>query len=171
MEYSYLKSNALFCKMKVILIQLGKTADTYIQEGVSQYVNRLKHYITFEEKIIPAFKSSASMSKDEIKKQEGILILKNVQVTDELVLLDEKGKEYTSLDFSVFIQQKMNAGTKNLVFVVGGAFGFSEEVYARANTKVSLSRLTFSHQMVRLFFAEQLYRAMTIIKGEKYHHQ
>ena len=111
------------------------------------------------------------MSKDEIKKQEGILILKNVQVTDELVLLDEKGKEYTSLDFSVFIQQKMNAGTRNLVFVVGGAFGFSEEVYARANTKVSLSRLTFSHQMVRLFFAEQLYRAMTIIKGEKYHHQ
>jgi len=157
--------------MKVIFIQLGKTSDAYIQEGVSQYIKRIKHYVAFEEKTILAFKSASSMSKDEIKKQEGKLILKNVQITDELIVLDESGKEFTSLDFSIFIQQKMNAGTRNLVFVVGGAFGFSDEVYSRANGKVSLSRLTFSHQMIRLFFTEQLYRAMTIIKGEKYHHQ
>ncbi len=157
--------------MKVIFIQLGKTSDAYIQEGVSQYIKRIKHYVAFEEKTILAFKSASSMSKDEIKKQEGKLILKNVQITDELIVLDERGKEFTSLDFSIFIQQKMNAGKRNLVFVVGGAFGFSDEVYSRANGKVSLSRLTFSHQMIRLFFTEQLYRAMTIIKGEKYHHQ
>lgn len=157
--------------MKVIFIQLGKTSDAYIQEGVSQYIKRIKHYVAFEEKTILAFKSARSMSKDEIKKQEGKLILKNVQITDELIVLDERGKEFTSLDFSIFIQQKMNAGKRNLVFVVGGAFGFSDEVYSRANGKVSLSRLTFSHQMIRLFFTEQLYRAMTIIKGEKYHHQ
>ena len=157
--------------MKVIFIQLGKTSDAYIQEGVSQYIKRIKHYVAFEEKTILAFKSARSMSKDEIKKQEGKLILKNVQITDELIVLDERGKECTSLDFSIFIQQKMNAGKRNLVFVVGGAFGFSDEVYSRANGKVSLSRLTFSHQMIRLFFTEQLYRAMTIIKGEKYHHQ
>jgi 23S rRNA (pseudouridine1915-N3)-methyltransferase len=156
--------------VKITFLQVGKTEETYLREGIAVYAKRLVHYVPFEEKVLPPYKGAKTTSREEIKKWEGATILKAVSEGDVLILLDEKGKSYSSPEFSGFIQQKMNAGTRHLIFLVGGAFGFSEEVYARANAKISLSQLTFSHQMVRLFFTEQLYRAFTIIKGEKYHH-
>ena len=157
--------------MKITLILNGKTEDDHIVKGFSIYEQRLKHYISFETVVIPALKNTKAMSIDQQKQKEGELILKMVQNPDKVILLDENGKEYNSLGFSDFIQQQMNSGIKNLVFVVGGPYGFSDEVYKRANGKLSLSKMTFSHQMVRLFFIEQVYRAMTILKNEPYHHQ
>ena len=156
--------------MKITFILNGKTEDDYIIKGVAVYEQRLKHYISFETIVIPALKNTKALSIDQQKQKEGDLILKNIQSSDRLILLDENGKEYNSVGFSGFVQQQMNSGIKNIVFVVGGPYGFSDEVYKRANAKISLSKMTFSHQMVRLFFVEQLYRAMTILRGEPYHH-
>lgn len=142
-----------------------------MEEGENQYLKRLKHYIPVERIEIPDLKNQKNLTTEQIKEQEGKDILSKLQAGDHLILLDEKGKQYSSVDFSMFIQQKFNNGGKALVFVVGGAYGFSEEVYAQANGKISLSTMTFSHQMVRMIFFEQLYRAMTILKGEPYHHE
>jgi 23S rRNA (pseudouridine1915-N3)-methyltransferase len=156
--------------MKIILILNGKTEEEYLANGFAVYEQRLKRYVTFETLVIPALKNTKALSVAQQKQKEGELILKSIQHSDKLILLDENGKEHTSSGFADFIQAQMNSGIKNLVFVVGGPYGFSEEIYKRANGKLSLSKMTFSHQMVRLFFAEQLYRAMTILKNEPYHH-
>lgn len=157
--------------MKITLLLTGKTEEDYIIKGCLIYEQRLKHYLSFETIIIPSLKNAKALSIDQQKQKEGELIFKFIQPSDKLFLLDEKGKEHTSVQFSAFLQQQMNSGIKNLVFVVGGPYGFSDELYKRANGKISLSKMTFSHQMVRLFFVEQLYRAMTILKNEPYHHQ
>lgn len=157
--------------MKIKLLTVGKTDERFIEEGIEKYLNRLKHYINFEIITLPDVKQGSKLNMEKLKEEEGKLILQKIESSDQLILLDEKGKSLTSEEFSVFLQKKMNAGFPNLFFVVGGAFGFSEEVYKRANEQLSLSKMTFSHQMVRLFFTEQLYRAFTIIKGEKYHHK
>ena len=157
--------------MKITLLLNGKTEDDYIIKGFLTYDQRLKHYVSFETIVIPALKNTKALSIEQQKQKEGELIAKQIQNADKLILLDENGKEYNSVSFSGFIQQQMNSGIKNLVFVVGGPYGFSDELYKRANGKISLSKMTFSHQMVRLFFVEQLYRAMTILKNEPYHHQ
>ena len=157
--------------MKITLLLNGKTEDDYILKGFAIYEQRLKHYVSFDTISIPALKNTKALSIEQQKQKEGEFILKQIQTSDKLILLDENGKEYNSVSFSGFIQQQMNSGIKNVVFVVGGPYGFSDEVYDRANGKISLSKMTFSHQMVRLFFIEQLYRAMTILKNEPYHHQ
>ena len=156
--------------MKITLILNGKTEEDYLLKGFSIYEQRLKHYVSFETVVIPALKNMKALSIEQMKQREGELIIKNIHTADKLILLDENGKEFNSINFSVFFQQQMNSGVKNIVFVVGGPYGFSDEIYKRANLKISLSKMTFSHQMVRLFFVEQLYRAMTILKNEPYHH-
>jgi 23S rRNA (pseudouridine1915-N3)-methyltransferase len=156
--------------MKITLILNGKTEDDYIIKGFAVYEQRLKHYLSFDTIVIPALKNTKALSVEQQKQKEGELIFKQIQNSDRLILLDEKGKEYNSVGFSEFIQQQMSSGIKNVVFVVGGPYGFSDELYKRANGKISLSKMTFSHQMVRLFFVEQLYRSMTILKNEPYHH-
>lgn len=157
--------------MKIQLICVGKTERAYLKEGESEYLKRLKHYCSFEKIEIPELKNVKKLSEDQIKMEEGKLILSKVDRSTQLILLDENGKSYNSVGFSKFLQKKFNQGGKSIVFVVGGAYGFSDEVYSRANGKISLSEMTFSHQMVRLFFIEQIYRAFTILKGEPYHHQ
>lgn len=157
--------------MQIRLIAVGKTDHAAIQTLLEEYTKRLGFYIKFELEIIPDLKNSKNLSEAAQKEKEGELILKKVQTSDELVLLDEQGKQYSSVDFSDYLQKKMNASLKQLIFVIGGPYGFSEEVYQRANGKISLSKMTFSHQMVRVFFVEQLYRAFTILKNEPYHHQ
>lgn len=157
--------------MKITLLTVGKTNDLSFKNGISEYQKRLKFYISFDIEEIPALKNTKNLTEDNQKQKEGELILKSIQNDDEVVLLDDKGSEFTSKQFSAYIEKKMSSGLKRLVFVVGGPYGFSQEVYSRANDKVSLSRMTFSHQMVRLVFTEQLYRAMTILKGEPYHHE
>ena len=154
--------------MKILLVQIGKTDEPYLQEGCSIYESRLKHYVSFETETLLLPKKYYLL--EEQKNFEGQLILKKITNQDFVVLLDENGKEFNSINFSNWIQKNMNAGIKRLVFVIGGPFGFSDEVYSRANQKIALSQMTFSHQMVRLFFLEQLYRGLTILKGEKYHH-
>ncbi|MDQ3190361.1 MAG: 23S rRNA (pseudouridine(1915)-N(3))-methyltransferase RlmH [Bacteroidota bacterium] len=157
--------------MNIVLIVIGKNDELWLQQGFDIYTKRLKHYINFETLTLPVLKNAKNLTIDIQKKKEGELILNNISSSDCVILLDENGKQYSSVDFSSFINQKMNSGIKRLVFVTGGPFGFSEAVYLRANEKISLSRMTFSHQMVRIFFVEQFYRAMTILKGEKYHHE
>ncbi len=156
--------------MNTILLAIGKTDAPYIQTGISEYVSRLKHYIPFELKALPDVKNVKNMTTEQQKVAEGKLILSQVEASDLLILLDEGGKMFTSREFANFFVKTTSSGVKRAVFVIGGPYGFSSEVYARANTKVSLSPMTFSHQMVRLIFVEQLYRAQTIIKGEPYHH-
>jgi len=153
------------------LLTVGKTDKDWVKQGMDIYVSRLKHYIPFSITEIPELKNVSALSREQIKAKEGELILKNVKPADNLVLLDERGKEYSSVEFAKVLQDKINYEGKDIVFVIGGAYGFSEDVYRRANSKMSLSRMTFSHQMVRAIFAEQLYRAFTIIKGEPYHHE
>ena len=155
--------------MNIKLIVVSKTDVPYLQAGIDEYVGRLKHYCDFEMVVVPALKNAGRMSPDEMKNKEGELILKQLEKVDQVVLLDEHGVEYTSVGFSEYLQKQMNAGVRTLAFVIGGAFGFSKEVYAAVNHKVSLSQMTFNHQMVRLFFLEQLYRAHTILRHEKYH--
>lgn len=138
---------------------------------MDDYIKRLGFYVTFEFKIIPDIKNSKSLSEIQQKQKEGELILKHLETSDELYVLDENGKTFTSVGFSGFLNKKMSSGLKQLVFVIGGPYGFSDEVYQRANGKISLSQMTFSHQMVRLFFLEQLYRGFTILKNEPYHHR
>ena len=157
--------------MKIKLIVVGKTNAKYLLEGEREYENRLKHYTKFEEIIITDVKQSGKLSENELKKKEGQLILGKLESSDHVILLDEKGKSFSSLQFSEFLQQKMNSSLKSLVFVVGGPFGFSDDIYQRANSKLSLSKMTFSHQMVRLIFKEQLYRGFSILRGERYHHE
>ena len=157
--------------MNIRLLVVSKTDIPYIQEGIDKYVKRLKHYVNFELEVIPALKDQKGAAPEEIKEREAALILKRLEGVDRIVLLDEHGKEHTSMGFSQYIQKQMNAGTRNLVFVVGGAFGFAPPVYAAAHDKISLSQMTFNHQMVRLFFVEQLYRAFTIIRHEPYHNE
>ncbi len=155
--------------MTIKLIVVSKTDVPYIQSGIEEYVGRLKHYCDFELVVIPALKNLGKATPDEVKEREGQLILKQLERVDCAVLLDEHGKEYTSVGFSEYLQKQMNSGIRSLAFVIGGAFGFSPAVYAAAQHKVSLSQMTFNHQMVRLFFVEQLYRAFTILRHEKYH--
>lgn len=155
--------------MNIKLIVVSKTDIPYIQEGIDEYIGRLKHYVDFEIITIPALKNLGKASPEEIKDKEGQLILKQTERADMIVLLDEHGKEYSSIGFSEYIQKQMNAGVRSLTFVIGGAYGFSPAVYAAAHHKISLSQMTFNHQMVRLFFIEQLYRAHTILRHEKYH--
>lgn len=157
--------------MKIRLICVGKTERSYLKEGETEYLKRLKHYCSFEKIEIPELKNAKKLSEDQIKIEEGKLILAKVESSEQLILLDENGKSFNSVSFSKFLQKKFNQGGKSIVFVVGGAYGFSDELYARSNGKISLSEMTFSHQMVRLFFIEQIYRALTILKGEPYHHQ
>ncbi|WP_026463585.1 23S rRNA (pseudouridine(1915)-N(3))-methyltransferase RlmH [Adhaeribacter aquaticus] len=157
--------------MKIKLIAIGKTDEKFLEEGIEKYLKRLKHYHSFELIIIPDIKQGSKFISDNLKEAEGKLILQKVQEGDFVILLDEKGKTFTSSEFAVFLQKKLNTVTTNLIFVIGGAFGFSPAVYERANEKISLSKMTFSHQMVRLFFTEQLYRGFTILRGEKYHHE
>lgn len=157
--------------MKITLLTVGKTDKDWVKQGIDIYVSRLKHYIPFGISEIPELKNVSALSKDQIKVREGELILKNIKPTDDVILMDEHGKEYTSVDFASYLQKKISYEGKDMVFVIGGAYGFSEEVYKRANGKISLSKMTFSHQMVRAIFAEQLYRAFTIMRGEPYHHE
>lgn len=155
--------------MKIKLIVIGRTDESYLKDGITKYLERLKHYVNFEFIILNDIKLGKKANIILQKEMEGKLILEKVNLNDFLVLLDENGEQFTSMNFSNYIQKRMNAGN-DLIFVVGGPFGFSEEIYSRANAKISLSKMTFSHQMVRLFFVEQIYRAFTILKGEKYHH-
>lgn len=157
--------------MTIKLIAIGKTDNAQLQQLIATYQQRLGHYVKFEMEIIPDIKNAKNLSEAQQKQKEGELILKKLHATDQLILLDERGKTYSSLQFSEFLQKKMNAGIKTLVFVIGGPYGFSEAVYAKATGKVSLSAMTFSHQMVRLFVVEQLYRAFTILRNEPYHHR
>ncbi|MBR2064189.1 MAG: 23S rRNA (pseudouridine(1915)-N(3))-methyltransferase RlmH [Bacteroidales bacterium] len=157
--------------MKITLLTVGKTDKDWVRQGLDIYVSRLKHYVPFSMIEIPELKNVSALSKEQIKTREGELILKNIRNTDDVILLDERGKEYSSMELSGVIRDKMTYGGKDIVYVIGGAYGFSEAVYARANSKLSLSRMTFSHQMVRAIFAEQIYRAFTIMKGEPYHHE
>lgn len=157
--------------MKITLLAVGKTDKGWIREGLDTYVSRLKHYVPFSITEIPELKNVSSLTKEQIKLREGELILKHVQQSDDLVLLDERGKEYSSMGMAALMQDKMSRGGKDIVFVIGGAYGFSDEVYRRAGSRISLSKMTFSHQMVRVIFTEQIYRAFTIMRGEPYHHE
>jgi 23S rRNA (pseudouridine1915-N3)-methyltransferase len=157
--------------MKICLLVIGKTDEAYLQKGIDIFLKRIPHYIPFEFKVIPDLKNSKNLSEDQQKDKEGELIIQQLTGFDELILLDEHGTEVSSVDFARFLEKKMLSGIKRLVFVIGGPYGFSEPVYSKATGKISLSKMTFSHQMVRLIFTEQLYRAMTILKGEPYHHQ
>jgi len=157
--------------MKIKLIAIGKTDNKQLQTLMEVYQNRLKHYINFQLEIIPDIKNSKNLSQVQQKEKEGALILNKLSPTDQLVLLDEKGKEFRSIEFSKYLQKKMLSGIKQLVFVIGGPYGFSDAVYKKATGKISLSKMTFSHQMIRLFVIEQLYRGFTILKNEPYHHE
>ena len=157
--------------MKITLLAIGKTDDKYIIEGIEKYLKRLKHYIKFELKVIPDLKNTKNLSEDEQKAKESELFLKNLQSTDDIVILDERGIELSSLHFADFINKKMIASSQHLVFLIGGPYGFDQKIYQKAKYKISLSKLTFSHQMIRLFFVEQVYRSFTILKGEPYHHE
>ncbi len=157
--------------MKICLLVIGKTDAVYVRQGFEEYEKRLKRYISFEMRVLPDVKNVKNRGESLQKEREGELILEQLQPGDVVVLLDERGQQYSSVEFSTYLSQKMLGGIKRLVFVIGGPYGFSEAVYRRGNEKVSLSRMTFSHQMVRMIFAEQIYRAMTILKGEPYHHE
>lgn len=157
--------------MTIKLVCIGKTDSADLKSLIAAYEKRLGFYTKFEMEIIPDLKKAKNLDENQQKQKEGELILKKVQNSDFMVLLDENGKEFTSIKFADYLQKRLNSGLKQLIFVIGGPYGFSPEVYQRANAKIALSRLTFSHQMVRLFFTEQLYRAFTILKNEPYHHQ
>ena len=156
--------------MDIKLLTVGKTDVKWVKEGLDLYVARLSHYVPFTLKEIPQLKNVSALTREQIREREGELILKAVRPADEVILLDERGREFRSLDFARYLEEKLQRG-RDVVFVIGGAYGFSEAVYARSDGKVSLSKMTFSHQMVRTLFAEQPYRAFTIIKGEPYHHE
>lgn len=157
--------------MKIKLIMVGKTEAEYLKKGISIYSERIKHYLPFEEIIIPNIKNNKNFSKKEQKEKEGEQILKQISKSDYIILLDENGKEFSSMDNAGHLQKIMNRGVKNLVFVIGGPYGFSDKIYKIASEKNSLSKMTFSHQMIRLIFIEQLYRAFSILNNEPYHHQ
>lgn len=156
--------------MTVKLLLIGKTTDRFIEEITKKYSTRLQHYCKFEIEVIPELKIRKNMSEENQKNLEGEQILKRINTADELILLDEKGKEFTSLGFSQWMQKQLNSGKKQLVFVVGGPYGFSDEVYKKAHQKIAFSKMTFPHELIRPFVAEQLYRAFSILKNEPYHH-
>jgi len=157
--------------MTIKLLAIGKTDSTELQQLISMYEKRLGHYVNFNLELIPDLKKTKNLSEQKQKEKEGELILKQLAPADVLVLLDESGKQFSSVEFSSYLQKKMNSGIKQLVFVIGGPYGFSDMIYKTASGKISLSKMTFSHQMVRLFVVEQVYRAFTILKNEPYHHQ
>ena len=157
--------------MKIELAVIGKTSIGYYKQGIDEYIKRLKHYVPFEIKYIDDIKNTKNISEDQQKRTEGAKILSLLDKSDYVVLLDEHGKEYTSMQYSSYIQKRMLSGAKKVVFVIGGPYGFSQEVYDRANDKISFSKMTFNHEMIRLIFTEQLYRAYTIINHEPYHHE
>lgn len=158
--------------MKITLLTVGKTDKDWVKAGMEIYIDRLRHYISFSLVEIPELKKVSALSKEQIKTKEGELILKNIRSTDDVILLDEHGKTFTSMEWASVIENKISGcSARDIVFVIGGAYGFSREVYDRSNSMISLSKMTFSHQMVRAIFVEQLYRAFTIIKGEPYHHE
>ena len=157
--------------MKIVLLVIGKTDASYLQEAVAVYEKRLGHYIPFETEVVPDIKNVKNLTEEQQKEQEGEKIKKALQPSDYVVLLDENGKEFTSVRFADYLEKKTHTVPKRLVFIIGGPYGFSEAVYSLAAERISLSKMTFSHQMVRLFFVEQLYRAMTILNNEPYHHQ
>lgn len=157
--------------MKGVLIVVGKTTDKRFETIIQEYIERIRHYIPFTIEVIPELKNTKGLSQDEQKKRESEQILKSLQAGDYIVLLDEHGSERTSMDFASWMQKKMAAGPKRLVFIVGGPYGFSEAIHQKGNEEISLSRMTLSHQMIRMFFVEQIYRAMTILNGEPYHHE
>ena len=157
--------------MKITLLTVGKTDKDWVKQGIDIYASRMKHYFPFSIVESPELKNVSSLSQDQIKTKEGELILKNVKPTDDMILLDERGREFSSMEFAKALQDKISYTGKDIVFVIGGAYGFSDAVRQRSNSKISLSRMTFSHQMVRAIFVEQLYRAFTIMKGEPYHHE
>ena len=157
--------------MKITLLVTGKTEEKYLIEGIEKYLNRLKHYIGFNMIVIPDVKNTKNLSESQQKTKEAEMMLKHISNPDMVILLDEKGKKYTSVLFSNYLNKQMIGSVQHLVFVIGGPYGFDESVYKRANGSMSLSDMTFSHQMVRLFFVEQLYRAFSILKGEPYHHE
>ncbi|PKV50762.1 23S rRNA (pseudouridine1915-N3)-methyltransferase [Aquimarina sp. MAR_2010_214] len=157
--------------MNIKLLAVGKTDDKQLNDLINNYIKRLQFYIKFSFEIIPDIKNVKNLSESQQKEKEGKLILNHVENSDVLVLLDENGKQYDSVLFSEVLQKHMNSGIKHLIFAIGGPYGFSPEVYNRANNKLSLSKMTFSHQMIRLFFVEQLYRGFTILRNEPYHHR
>lgn len=157
--------------MEIKLIVIGKTATDYILKGFDEYSDRLKRYISFSLEIIPDLKNSKKLPVHLQKLEEGKQIISRINTSDYVILLDERGKQLSSMEFASFLQKNMVSGLKRLVFVIGGAYGFSDDVYNRSNSLLSLSKMTFNHEMVRLFFIEQIYRAMTILKGEPYHHE
>lgn len=157
--------------MKTVLLVVGKTVEQHYVAAIADYVERVKHYISFDMEVIPELKNTKSLSMEQQKEREGSLIIKSLQPGDVVVLLDEKGKEFRSVEFASWMEGKLNTVSRRLVFVVGGPYGFSKSVYALANDKISLSKMTFSHQMIRLIFVEQLYRAMNILHGGPYHHE
>lgn len=156
--------------MKIVLLCIGRTRDALIEKATARYCERIPHYIPFDFVTLPDVKATAKLSESQQKEKEGMMMLGALQPGDVVVLLDEQGREMTSREFSGAIEKRMNSGIKRLVFIIGGPYGFSQAVYNRADAKLSLSRMTFSHEMVRLFFVEQIYRAMTIMRGEPYHH-
>lgn len=155
--------------MKITLLTVGKTEDEYLQEGIARYLKRLKHYVPFKMLELPELKNTKNLSQDQQKAKEAEMIFKNISSTDHVILLDEHGQDFSSIQFSGFLNKRLTESVQHLVFLVGGPYGFDQTVYNRATDQVSLSRMTFSHQMVRLFFIEQLYRSFTILKGEPYH--
>lgn len=157
--------------MKATLLVVGKTVNKQFVELIDDYCSRLKHYVSFDLQVIPDLKNTKNLSEMQQKTMEGEMIVKALQPGDVVVLLDEHGKEFRSVEFSHWMENKMQTVSKRLVFIIGGPYGFSDEVYAVAREKISLSKMTFSHQMIRLIFVEQLYRAMTIMRGEPYHHE
>lgn len=160
-----------FTRMKVLLLMIGKTNQENLQQLIQDYMSRIQHYMNFESIIIPELKNIKNLSIAEQKEKEADLILKQIEIQDDIILLDENGKQYSSTAFSGYLEKKMSSSIKRTVFVIGGPFGFSKRIYDRANGMISMSPMTFSHQMIRLIFVEQLYRAMTIIRGENYHHE
>ena len=157
--------------MKFILLVVGKTVEKHYITAIKDYVERTKHYTSFDMEVIPELKNTKSLSMEQQKEKEGELILKAIQPGDVVVLLDEHGKEFRSIEFADWIEKKMHTVNKRLVFIIGGPYGFAPSVYAAAQEKISLSKMTFSHQMIRLIFVEQLYRAMTILNNGPYHHE
>ena len=157
--------------MRISLLTVGKTDVKWVREGLETYVSRLSHYVPFSLEEIPELRNASALSREQIREKEGELILRRLKDTDEVILLDEHGREYRSVEWAAFLGEKLSRSSRDLIFVVGGAYGFSRKVYDRAASRLSLSKMTFSHQMVRTIFAEQLYRAFTIIKGEPYHHE
>ena len=155
--------------MKIFVLCIGKTHSAYLKEGIGIYLDRLKHYTKLDYQELPDVPAKG-LSPDMLKQREGEIILKNIRNDDFLLLLDEKGEEFTSREFASLLQKRMNSGAKQMVLVIGGAFGFSKDVYQRADGKISFSRMTFSHEMIRLLLTEQLYRGFSILKGEGYHH-